>query len=144
MQQDKKAGERDDGLEGVQGNRVGAVGHFANADGVAGIRPAGPCQGDHAWHEEQDVQHKVKRSLCAWLGGAIKEIAAHVAVLAQCVSAAHHEGAAVQHVAGFKNPSCRGVQGVAFENFAHHHDHQHNDQPCEGFAHPCTDVVYCV
>jgi len=67
-----------------------------------------------------------------------------MAVLAQCVGTAHHEGRAVQHVAGFKNPGGRCIQGIALEDLAHHHHHQRNNQPGKSFAYPSADAVCCV
>ena len=67
-----------------------------------------------------------------------------MAVLAQGVSAAHHEEGAVHHVAGIENPSGGSVEGVAFEDFDHHHQHQSNDEPRECLAHPSADFICCV
>jgi hypothetical protein len=65
-----------------------------------------------------------------------------MSVLTQRVRATHHEERAVHHVAGIENPGCGGIQRIAFEDLGHHHQHQGNDQPGKGFAHPGADLVH--
>src|SRR5262245_32415441 len=91
--------------------------------------------------EEDDIEHQIEAGLKSRPHRTIEEVAAHMGVLRQRVSAGEHEQRAVKHVVEVEYP-CRGrVQDVALEHLNTDDGHQCHDQPRRGLSDPGADAV---
>jgi hypothetical protein len=142
LQQQQAAGQRDHELEGVDRQRRGAEGAFANRQGFVGKVPAGPGHGHHTGHEEQEVQDQVQRGLRAGPEKTVEHVTAHMPVLGQGVGSGQHEQRAVHHDLRVQCPVVRVVQRIARDHLPGDHERQRHDQPGKELAQPGREPVH--
>jgi hypothetical protein len=138
----QRAGNRNNGLEGIDRRSAGRHRVLANMPGEPGVIPAGIHHGEDTWREEQEVERQVERGLGARLHVAIQEVAANMPVLRQRVGAAHHEQRTVDDVIDVEDPRRRCVQDVALEHFDADNEREDEDQPGKELARPIAELVY--
>ena len=142
LQQQERAGNRDDRLERVDRRAVrGHVAVLADHPRLLGVEVAGVGQRDHAGDEEHDVENEVDRRLRSRREKAVQDVAAHVPVLRQRVCAGHHEQRPVEHDHRVEGPRVRRVERVAREHLPAHLERQDDDQERERVTDERADLV---